>query len=360
LQVLLHRLEPDVPQAAGDQIAQEGGALDADELLLAEGAEQGLREPPEQGDGGVAGRQDEEAALQQDAQVVLVGGAGEAARGEGVEGGGAAEGDEPGRRHGEHVGEGGRGQGLGREAAGDEDRGRLQRVLQRVGQDHGHRGLGEQPDLGEPAAVVGRLRLDRLGGGGVEGRRVDRRLAEKGRRLAGHDAGLLQRVGRSHPGHLGCRFPPGRRGRDEEEKSRPGPGERRSTGHANGKHDGTTTRGSRTTKTTTLAPDGRTTRQLCSDRPLRPLRQRTWGGDESSAAESRIPTAITAPRWQDRRRKRAPSPSVGHPAQRTHREIRCLDHDTGTKSLPASTRDGPSVWRTNGSGATQLMASQNP
>jgi hypothetical protein len=72
---------------------------------------------------------------------------GEPGRGERVDGSRAAEGDEPARGHGEHVRKGGCREGLGRQAADDEHRGRLQRVLQRVGDDDGQRAAQQDPEL---------------------------------------------------------------------------------------------------------------------------------------------------------------------------------------------------------------------
>lgn len=92
-----------------------------------------LGEEPDDGDDGVEQGQDEQAPLEQDAQVMLVRRAGEAAGRQRVEGRGAAEGDEPGGRHGEHVREGSGREGLGGQAADDEDRDGLQRVLEGVG-----------------------------------------------------------------------------------------------------------------------------------------------------------------------------------------------------------------------------------
>ena len=71
------------------------------------------------------------------------------ARGQRIQRGGAAQGDEPAGRHGEHIGEGGRREVLRRGAADDQHGDGLQRVLQRVGEDDGEGGAEEEEEFVE-------------------------------------------------------------------------------------------------------------------------------------------------------------------------------------------------------------------
>lgn len=111
------------------------------------------------------------------------------ARRQGIQRRRPAQSDEPRARHGEHVREGGRGQRLGAEAADNEHRDGLERVLQGVCDDDRDGVSGEEPYLREPEAEVRdgeRLRkvayafvcgvgMDRLGLGQQAGSLVGRR-----------------------------------------------------------------------------------------------------------------------------------------------------------------------------------------
>ena len=150
----MYGFEEDVAQAAGDQHGEEARGVAGDVLVLAQGEEERAGREPEHGDGDVEEGEDDEGALQNDAQVVLVGAGGEAGAGERVDGGGAAHADEPGGRHGEHVAEGGDGEGIGTEAADDEDGDGLEGVLEGVGEDDGGGGAEEEEEFGEFFGVV--------------------------------------------------------------------------------------------------------------------------------------------------------------------------------------------------------------
>lgn len=106
-----------------------------------------LGKGPYDGYHGVKQCQDKETPLQKNAEVMLVRGAREAARRQGVQCCGTPQRDEPRRGHGEHVGEGGCRQSLGGEAAHDEDGDGLKGVLEGVGQYDWDARLGEEPYL---------------------------------------------------------------------------------------------------------------------------------------------------------------------------------------------------------------------
>lgn len=163
LEIFLHGLKPDISQTSGDQTLKEPRALDADVILLSQSTEDVLRKAPDDRHDGIEQSQDKETSLQEDAQIVLVRRPGKGARGQRVQGGSTSQPDQPRRRHGEHVRERRRGQGLGGQPAHDQDRDGLERVLERVGQDDRHGRLAQQPYLGEPypplrdAGLGGRL-----------------------------------------------------------------------------------------------------------------------------------------------------------------------------------------------------------
>lgn len=129
LQVFLHRLKPDISQTSWDETTEKHGTLYANVLLLTQSAEDVLGKGPYHRHYGVEQRQDKEPPLQQNAEVMLIRGSRETARSQCIECCSTSQCDEPRRGHGEHVGEGGCRQGLGGEAAHDEDGDGLEGVL---------------------------------------------------------------------------------------------------------------------------------------------------------------------------------------------------------------------------------------
>lgn len=106
LQIFLRGFEVDVAQSAGNQPAKEERGLLCEDGVLSELQEDALGEPPEYGYGKVEKPQYDEGALQEDPELEWVFGPCEGRRAKRVERGCAAEGYEPGCRHGEHVREG--------------------------------------------------------------------------------------------------------------------------------------------------------------------------------------------------------------------------------------------------------------
>lgn len=67
LQILLHRLEPDITQASRNKTPEEHGTLHANVLLLAKSTEYVLRESPNEGHNSIEQRQDKKTSLQENA-----------------------------------------------------------------------------------------------------------------------------------------------------------------------------------------------------------------------------------------------------------------------------------------------------
>lgn len=76
LQELLHALKPDITQTARYEAPKEHGALYAYVLLLTKQPEQRLGEGPYQSHDSIKCGQDCQSALQKDAEIMFVGGAG--------------------------------------------------------------------------------------------------------------------------------------------------------------------------------------------------------------------------------------------------------------------------------------------
>ena len=181
-------LEGDIAGAAGRQDPKEAAGVAREPGLLSEREEQRFAGGPDADDDEIADAEDEEAALEDDAQVGGVGAAGEGGGGKGVDGGRAAPGEEPGARHGEHVGEGSGREGGGGEAAHDEDGGCLEGDLEGVGKDDGDGGFELEEKLpreGEGAVEMRGTIGGSMGGVSAGGGCRRRAFREEGRMFVG-------------------------------------------------------------------------------------------------------------------------------------------------------------------------------